>query len=77
VLTRECQPWTEEGTALLEKAAGQGHVYAMYALRGIHGSRKHYDEAVKWNRKAADAGLPIAMFNLGAGAYTPSHFRST
>jgi TPR repeat protein len=55
----------EAGTALLEKAAGQGHVYAMDMLRGIHDTRKDYEQAVKWATMGAETGLPRAMFNLG------------
>jgi len=55
----------EEGTALLEKAAEQGHAYAMDTLRSIHRVRKEYEQAVKWNTMGAEAGLPEAMFNLG------------
>jgi len=51
--------------ALLEKAAGQGHAYAMYELAHIHRERKEYEQAVKWYTKGAEAGLPAAMFNLG------------
>ena len=51
--------------ALLEKAAGQGHVYAMFSLGQTHSDRKEHEHAVKWFTKAAEAGLPQAMFNLG------------
>jgi len=51
--------------ALLEKAAGQGHVYAMHSLRSIHDTRKEYEQAMKWITQGAEAGLPKAMFNLG------------
>jgi len=60
-----CQPWAEEGMALLEKAAGQGHAYAMDALRSIHHLRKEYEQAVKWAATGAEAGLPKSMFSLG------------
>jgi len=46
--------------ALLEKAAGQGHAYAMETLAGIHTNSKEHDQAVAWHTKGADAGLPIA-----------------
>ena len=52
--------------ALLEKAAGQGHVYAMFALAEVHHNREEYAQVVQWCTKAAEAGLPDAMFNLGA-----------
>jgi hypothetical protein len=51
---------------LLEKAAGQGHAYAMHALGSIYHERKEYEQAVKWTTEGADAGLPKAMFNLGS-----------
>jgi TPR repeat protein len=54
-------PQSDEGVALLEKAAGQGHVYA---LGSIHHERKEHEQSVEWNTKAAEAGLPDAMFNL-------------
>jgi TPR repeat protein len=62
-----CQPWAEEGTALLEKAAGQGHAYAMLALGFIHRKGKEHEQherAVEWFTKGAEAGLPGAMFML-------------
>ena len=49
----------------MEKAAGQGHAYAMQALGDIHDERKEHERAVEWFTKAAEAGLPVAMFNLG------------
>jgi len=60
-----CQTWAEEGTALLETAAGQGHAYAMLRLAQIHYARKEPEQALAWNTKAAEAGLPGAMYNLG------------
>jgi len=51
--------------ALLEKAAGQGHAYAMEALGSVHDARKEHEQAVEWYTKGAEAGLPKAMFNLG------------
>ena len=65
--------------ALLEKAAGQGHAYAMHILQSIHHIRKEYAQAVKWATKAAEAGLPKAMFNLavaldkGEGVAAPDY----
>jgi len=56
----------QEGMALLEKAAGQGHVHAMSALGDMLFVRKDFTQAVQWLTEAAEAGLPIAMFNLGA-----------
>jgi TPR repeat protein len=63
--TGDRSPQSDEGVALLEKAAGQGHVYAMHALGSIHNVRKEHEQSVEWNTKAAEAGLPDAMFNLG------------
>jgi len=60
-----CKPWAEEGIALLEKAAGQGHAYAMRTLGCIYNEWKEYAQAVKWITKAAEAGMPQAMFELG------------
>ena len=55
----------EEGLALLEKAAGQGHAYAMSKLGHTHHKRRDHERAVEWFTKAAEAGLPEAMFCLG------------
>jgi TPR repeat protein len=58
--------------ALLEKAAGQGHAYAMHMLgstylqyfrSGLESAG--YEQAVKWLAMGAEAGLPKAMYNLG------------
>jgi len=51
--------------ALLEKAAGQGHVYAMQTLGSIHRVRNEHEQATEWFTKGAEAGLPKAMFRLG------------
>jgi len=51
--------------ALLAKAAGQGHAYAMQELGGIHDARKEHEQAVEWHTKGAVAGLPQAVFSLG------------
>jgi len=51
--------------ALMEKAAGQGHAWAMFRLAFIHSQRKEHETAVKWYTMGAEAGLPPAMFNLG------------
>ena len=51
--------------ALLEKAAGQGHAYAMFSLGEMYIMREEHEHAVKWLTKAAEAGLPNAMYNLG------------
>ena len=42
--------------ALLEKAAGQGHAYAMQMLASIHRTRKEHEPALKWDTKGAEAG---------------------
>jgi TPR repeat protein len=74
-----CQPLAEEGTALLMKAAGQGHVYAMYALGCMHRARQEHEQAVEWFTKGAEAGLPKAMHNVGCcldageGVSAPDH----
>jgi len=60
-----CQPWAEEGMALLEKAAAQGHAYAMSVLGETHAERKEHEQATEWFTKAAETGLPGAMYNLG------------
>jgi TPR repeat protein len=59
--------------ALLEKAAGQGHAYAMQALGCIHLARNANEQALTWFTKGAEAGLPKAMFNAGQGL-TLVHF---
>ena len=51
--------------ALMEKAAGQGHAYAMHALERIQYTWKEYEQAVKWATKGAEAGLSRAMYNVG------------
>jgi len=51
--------------ALLEKAAGQGHAYAMHTLGCIHGVWKEHERKVQWLTKGAEAGLPAAAYNLG------------
>ena len=51
--------------ALLEKAAGQGHAYAMATLGRMYDNREEHEQAVQWFTKGAEAGLPEAMFSLG------------
>ena len=51
--------------ALLEKAAVQGHAYAMLWLGNAHHVWKEYEQAVIWFTRGAEAGLPKSMFNLG------------
>ena len=63
----------------LEKAAGQGHAYAMYHIGVIHNERKEHEQAVEWFTKGAEAGLPGAMFSLacrldaGEGVAAPDY----
>jgi len=64
-LTWRCEPCAEEGTALLEKAAGQGHVYAMFCLAQAYHAGNQHEKAVEWFAKAAETGLPKATFSLG------------
>jgi TPR repeat protein len=52
--------------ALLEKAAGQGHAYAMFELAAIFHARKEYGPAAEWWTQGAEAGLPKAMFCLAS-----------
>jgi len=53
--------WTEDGTALLEQAAGQGHAYAMFQLGCIHDARNGHEQAVKWYAKGAEAGSQLFL----------------
>ena len=65
--------------ALLEKAAGQGHAYAMLKLGYIHDARKEHARAAEWYTAGAAAGLPEAMFNIalcldkGQGVAAPDY----
>jgi len=65
--------------ALLEKAAGQGHAYAMHSLGELHDERKEHERAVGWYTKGAEAGLPKAMLSLaisldtGEGVAAPDY----
>ena len=52
--------------ALLQKAAGQGHAYAMRALGAIHNAGNEHEQALKWFTKGAEAGLPKASSISGA-----------
>jgi hypothetical protein len=52
--------------ALLEKAAGQGHAYAMLMLANFLFVKKEYERAAHWYTKGAETGLPKAMFALGS-----------
>jgi len=56
--------------ALLAKAAGQGHAYAVQKLGDIHHVRKEHEQAAEWFTKGAEVGLPIAMYNLGRGLHS-------
>ena len=71
-----CQPWAEEGMALLEEAAGQGHAYAMDTLGSIHCAREEYEHATEWYTKAVEAGLPKAMAGGSIGMSTRLTFLS-
>ena len=51
--------------ALLEKAAGQGHAYAMFVLGQVHDVMHATEQATEWLTKAAETGLPRAMYTLG------------
>jgi len=51
--------------ALMQKAAEQGHAYAMNSLGCAHFQRNEFELAVRWFTKGAEAGLPDAMLNLG------------
>jgi len=42
--------------ALLEKAAGQGHVYAMCSLGSVYYQRGEHEAAVRWFTMGAEAG---------------------
>jgi len=65
--------------AFLEKAAGQGHAYAMYMLGDFHRKRKELEQTVRWFTKGAEAGLPTSMYQLacyldtGEGVASPNH----
>jgi len=51
--------------ALLEKAAVQGHAYAMNRLGDVYHQREAHEQALEWFTKGAEAGLPKAMFTVG------------
>jgi TPR repeat protein len=51
--------------ALLEKAAAQGHAYAMHMLGSIHCAREEHEQALEWYTKGAEAGLPTSNYNVG------------
>jgi hypothetical protein len=42
----------------MEKAAGQGHAYAMYALGGVHIKRKEFERAAEWHTKVGLCNMP-------------------
>ena len=48
----------------LEKAAGQGHAYAMGSLSEMLFKMNDEVRAVEWLTKGAEAGLPTAMYDL-------------
>tara|TARA_B100001094_G_scaffold330272_1_gene395094 strand:- start:5253 stop:7010 length:1758 start_codon:yes stop_codon:yes gene_type:complete len=47
-----------------EKAAEQGHLDAMSDLGQLHITKQNTEIGIKYTRRAADAGLPRAMFNM-------------
>jgi TPR repeat protein len=51
--------------ALMEKAAGQGHAWAMHELARRYGTMNEDEQGLAWITKAAEAGLPGSMFSLG------------
>ena len=51
--------------AFLEKAAGQGHAYAMDVLGSVYDVRKEYVQAMAWFTMGAETGLPRSMYSLG------------
>jgi len=53
--------------ALLEKAAGQGHAYAMLWLSRMHYRMNEDERAMECLSKGAEAGLPNAMHNFACG----------
>jgi len=57
--------------ALLEKASGQGHVYATATLGTIYHERKEHEQAVAWFTLAAEACLPSGMHDLGCCLHQP------
>jgi hypothetical protein len=59
-----CEPWAEGGWALLQRAAGQGQVYAMQTLGELTKIGNDPKRAEAWFTEAAKAGLPSAMWNL-------------
>ena len=60
--------------AHMEKAAGQGHAYAMFYMGIIRRVRKEDEQAVQWYTKGAEAGLPKAsstsqLLSMRGGAW--------
>ena len=56
--------------AFLEKAAGQGHAYAMETLGSIYDVRKEYEQAVAWFTKAERCRLRASNPVLNAPVVT-------
>ncbi len=59
-----------KGTRMFEQAANAGNAYAQASLgwlyrEGYNGTRKDYDEAIKWYRKAAEQGYANAQATMG------------
>ena len=69
------RPWAGEGVALLEKAAAQGHAYAMDRLGIIHLEREMYERAVEWFTKAAK--VERCMLNSIEAADESAWFQSS
>jgi TPR repeat protein len=58
------------GTRMFEQASNAGNPYAQASLgwlyrEGYNGTRKDYDEAIKWYRKAAEQGYANAQATMG------------
>jgi len=59
-----------KGTRMFEQASNAGNPYAQASLgwlyrEGYNGTRKDYDEAMKWYRKAAEQGYANAEATMG------------
>ena len=60
----------DEGMALMEKAAAQGHAYAMRTLAGNYASRNEHERAKGWATKGAETGCPDMMAGRGLHSST-------
>ncbi|MCQ4632118.1 SEL1-like repeat protein [Shinella sp. CPCC 100929] len=59
-----------KGTRMFEQASNAGNPYAQASLgwlyrEGYNGTRKDYDEAIKWYRKGAEQGYANAQATMG------------